>query len=479
MTDFTRRTLVGTGAAAGLLAASPALAQAAAPVRVRRNIATMAADDPDLAAYVRGMRAMRKRADLVSWGQQVFLHSGDWGQHGGWRFLPWHRAQLYWFEKLIAKFSDKPDFAMPYWDWQTTPVLPAVIADPKGPLWHRSRRRDLASVDFVKERSNSDFIDWARVFQDSFTTFVGRPDSAGSVETSGHGFVHVTVRGDMGDTSTAPRDPLFWLHHCNVDRVWATWQPAADRRGVRPDPAWLAERFDMFVDTNGDKAKPLTTADVLDSRALGYRYDADYPLAWFDEQPTKPPAGKTKREVASTHSFKVALADQPGARECLRIPLPPDITALLGSDKTGQTFQLTGSGEVRLKGEKHIGTAVKIAVRRLGGAEPAVVNMATIVPFVGGHHPPHAAMPGMAAEEPHEHGFGFAVGPQLFDATGFDGVQEVEVQAVVRWLPVPPPPPAADGSYDPSVPVEVPVLPDAPLITSLSLDLTLTEFRWV
>ncbi|MFD2884266.1 tyrosinase family protein [Pseudomonas lini] len=44
-----------------------------------------------------------------------------------------------------------------------------------------------------------------------------------------HNNVHVWVGGDMG-LSSSPNDPVFFLHHCNVDRLWAAWQakhPAA------------------------------------------------------------------------------------------------------------------------------------------------------------------------------------------------------------------------------------------------------------
>jgi hypothetical protein len=483
MAGFTRRLLLGTGAAA--LAGGSALAQGASgPLRVRRSIATMTPNDPDLAAYIRGMRAMRKRADLMSWGQQVFIHGHDWGQHGGWRFLPWHRTQLYWFEQMIARFSDKPDFAMPYWDWQSTPVLPAFVTDRTGPLYHRRRRGDLATVNFVRARAESNFHNWANLFQDDFDTFVGRLQTAGSVESSGHGFVHVTIDGDMGDTSTAPRDPIFWMHHCNIDRVWATWQPRAEARGVPMKSGWLDERFDNFLDPWGQMAPSKSTRDVIRTEPLGYRYDAPYPSVWFDEQPPKPPEGKTRREVVAVHDFTIALTDQPGAKDTLRIPLPPDIAAILASDRTGATYTLTGRGEVRMAGEKLTGTAVRIAVRRLGGTDPVLTTLATVIPFVGVHPAPaapppgaSAAMPGMTMSAPaiHEHGFAFAIGPQLFDATGFDGVQEVEVQASVAWLPANPPP-AADDGYAPPAP---PPLPEAPLITCLSLALSLTEYRWV
>lgn len=38
-----------------------------------------------------------------------------------------------------------------------------------------------------------------------------------------HNQVHVWVAGSMGP-GTSPNDPTFFLHHCNIDRIWAEWQ---------------------------------------------------------------------------------------------------------------------------------------------------------------------------------------------------------------------------------------------------------------
>ena len=51
------------------------------------------------------------------------------------------------------------------------------------------------------------------------------------LERNPHGRAHVSFRGYIFDIDTAARDPLFYLLHCNVDRLWAKWQ-------------WLRRRFD-------------------------------------------------------------------------------------------------------------------------------------------------------------------------------------------------------------------------------------------
>jgi tyrosinase len=53
----------------------------------------------------------------------------------------------------------------------------------------------------------------------------GRP---GVLEVSPHGGVHVAVGGWMSSFDTAARDPIFWLHHANIDRLWEAWLALGD-----------------------------------------------------------------------------------------------------------------------------------------------------------------------------------------------------------------------------------------------------------
>jgi tyrosinase len=44
------------------------------------------------------------------------------------------------------------------------------------------------------------------------------------MEGNPHGTAHTRFDGFISDIPTAARDPLFFLLHCNVDRLWAKWQ---------------------------------------------------------------------------------------------------------------------------------------------------------------------------------------------------------------------------------------------------------------
>ena len=97
------------------------------------------------------------------------------------------------------------------------------------------------------------------------------------MEAAPHNLVHrvMGLEGDLGAPETAARDPIFWLHHANVDRLWAKWtDPARGRIPPIDDEVWMTTKF-TFVDEDGQD-RVMTGAEVLDTQfQLGYRYDDD------------------------------------------------------------------------------------------------------------------------------------------------------------------------------------------------------------
>ncbi|RYZ59383.1 MAG: hypothetical protein EOP07_04185 [Proteobacteria bacterium] len=68
--------------------------------------------------------------------------------------------------------------------------------------------------------------------------------NVGRFEGTPHNGVHNTVGGIMANTTDSPRDPVFWLHHCNIDRVWTQWvtmHPEALKPFADPSPAEVAQ----------------------------------------------------------------------------------------------------------------------------------------------------------------------------------------------------------------------------------------------
>jgi hypothetical protein len=86
----------------------------------------------------------------------------------------------------------------------------------------------------------------------------------------------------MGNIPTSARDPIFWLHHANIDRLWTVWTKMGGGRKNPPPASTWAQRVFKF-DKAGQMTK--TAGEVVDSeKSLNYRYDDESPL------PAAPPA---------------------------------------------------------------------------------------------------------------------------------------------------------------------------------------------
>ena len=91
--------------------------------------------------------------------------------------------------------------------------------------------------------------------------------------------VHLWVGGDMGP-STSPNDPVFFLNHCNVDRIWAAWQRKNPTSPYLPDASESAELSGHRVDDLLSAPLPdaPTVREMLDVSSV-YTYDS------FDDIP--------------------------------------------------------------------------------------------------------------------------------------------------------------------------------------------------
>jgi tyrosinase len=87
-----------------------------------------------------------------------------------------------------------------------------------------------------------------------------------------HNRVHVWVGGDMLPSSS-PNDPVFYLNHCNVDRLWEAWLTQHGRSYVPPQSAPSTLRGHRINDQMDSLiSPPMRPAEVLDMRAI-YTYD--------------------------------------------------------------------------------------------------------------------------------------------------------------------------------------------------------------
>ena len=263
----------------GLLASRSLTVRAFPPTpNVRREVNSPAAL-ADLANYKKAVAVMklRQNEDPTSWEFQANIHY-NWCPHGNWFFLPWHRAYLLHFEQICRAACGDPTFNLPYWDWTKNPKLPVAFWGEGNTLMDSTRENQPA--DKIPEEFTGTSVMNVILGLDSFEDFgsyrasVQRPGNTvyGRLEGNPHNYVHGFIGGNMGNF-LSPRDPIFWLHHANVDRIWATWN---DKAHLNPtDTMYTNYVFKKnFYQVNGQVIPSIRSGDMSDQRSLGYIYDS-------------------------------------------------------------------------------------------------------------------------------------------------------------------------------------------------------------
>jgi tyrosinase len=229
------------GAGAPILTTFPMM------VRIRKNAEKLTTAERN--------RFLHALARLNNQGQGVFrsfraTHMDDTSReaHGRDGFMPWHRAFLLDLERELQRLD--PGVTLPYWRFDqpapklfsasflgaADPASGSVRFLPSNPLrlWSTDgqlgfRRRPLFDPRTSAARNPTGPVTAEGVTVNSSAHYGSlRP----IFEQQPHGRAHVSFQGLIQEIDTAAGDPLFYLLHCNVDRLWAKWQ-------------WFQKRFDM------------------------------------------------------------------------------------------------------------------------------------------------------------------------------------------------------------------------------------------
>jgi tyrosinase len=188
-------------------------------------------------------------------GMSWLVHTMNMGGRimRGKNFLCWHRRLLRLFEARLQQVN--PAVTVPYWNSIGDREIPAPLADPDlmselsvHRTWDPSQLADPSDLAAVQRYSGS-----FRGFQ-------------ALLEGAVHGGTHNAIGGDMAGPGS-PTDPLFWLHHAFIDKLWADWQlstpgknPPAMSELLRPDEIVAGVQFAIEID------------HVIDTAILGYAY---------------------------------------------------------------------------------------------------------------------------------------------------------------------------------------------------------------
>jgi tyrosinase len=313
-------------------------------IRTRKDVWKLDEWDPILLWYARAVADMQTRPlnDPTSWRYQAAIHDYDddtsndplWSpgdtlpsvaerkrfwkqcQHFSWFFLPWHRMYLAFFEQIVMaaveRLGGPADWALPYWNYSDTDntdarvLPPAFRAEtlPDGSSNALRVEQRVSGANAGNSLGSVNHVDLSFAFgEHSFIAVGGGPGfggprtdfnheegDAGAVEVVPHGAMHMGVGGSfppgwMSSFNTAPLDPIFWLHHCNIDRLWEVWL-RENSQHLNPDEAqWLTGVPFDFHDAGGAPVS-MTSSQVVDTSAapLFYVYEGvPAPL------PTPPP----------------------------------------------------------------------------------------------------------------------------------------------------------------------------------------------
>jgi len=270
---------------------------------------------------------MIQLATVPGFGGVVNFGHGGTGSYG---FLSWHRFFLWQFEKQLQSYV--AGVMLPYWDWtDPTTLLTDTFLGPDG-----APGITVSSGYFAPNRPGSggnptplpawwpatltgwnlhaDFGTWAGpLTRDVGGSLPSVNDLRAALATPGyrefqdilesgngllsgnqmHNGLHGYIGGHMGNPAASPFDPIFYLHHCNIDRLWTMWQldghattyPSLGASvGHGPTEAmypWVGATpgysniapFSTIVMPDVSAIGIVRNQDTLDYRAYGYTYD--------------------------------------------------------------------------------------------------------------------------------------------------------------------------------------------------------------
>jgi polyphenol oxidase len=264
--------------------------------------------------------------------------------HGGWFFFPWHRAFLYFHERILAKLIGDDTFALPYWDWdsqdrQTFPSIYSIPKDPSDCLFDVFRSAmsgsNIPNVvvgptimnKTMNAPNNKLFMGWQS----------GNTGQSGAMENQPHGPVHIwtgdttlqAANTDMGVLATAAQDPVFFAHHANIDRLWDVWLGLSSQHENYTSPTWLTNTW-QFYDENGVWTE-IAVSDVVDhTKSLRYEY----------QPPSKKPIWARRQLVSGATALafhpapELLMANAPSGIELGETPLTHSVALPAQTAKT-------------------------------------------------------------------------------------------------------------------------------------------------
>lgn len=316
-------------------------------MRVRREVRSLSSDERN--ALINAFLALKASG---RWDHHVHSHHAAMnatvlppepahpayrnGAHRGSAFLPWHREFLLQLESDLQAINSA--ITIPYWNW----TIDAALVDPKASeVWaddlmggdgDPANENRVSTGPFAYATGNWPIPDphGGPALQRQFATIVPTLPTADDVKLAMdevlfdtppfssspfvvgfrnriegwitqrgdsrvkhpgsqlHNRVHLWVGGSMVPM-TSPNDPVFFLHHCFIDKLWADWQQASEALWQQQGYPGSAPQYNPVSGgapghNLDDVLRPWSRKirDVLSTSALGYAYEASTNEALFE-----------------------------------------------------------------------------------------------------------------------------------------------------------------------------------------------------
>ncbi|MDI1266713.1 MAG: tyrosinase family protein [bacterium] len=400
MAELSRRHLVVGGlAGAGASLLPGVVTEAHAATFTRYNLASVKGQAM-LRKYAQAVKLMmaRPKSDPLSWTFQWYTHAvptnttkaaeiaaifgpspspnkalaqamwntcqGHFAAAGEPYFCPWHRAYVCAFEHIIRQVLNDPKFTLPYWNYTSAAsyAVPKEFRQQNDPLWgplfrpNRNPTSNAGQPIFAAGGSASDLSAGPAMAETQYLPSGAIQGFNQTLDFGLHGNVHVfTGNGQgMGSVPFAANDPIFWMHHCNIDRIWTSWNAAGHANPATA--AWLNKTF-TFAGPDGKGIK-VVVKDYTNTKKCDYDYDllipaplvaSAAPSAASSVAAAAAPAAPLT--VAKSQSGPVALGAAP-VRVNLQpaVPIPPAApgAAPAASPLSGRLSDLAGNRRIYL-----------------------------------------------------------------------------------------------------------------------------------
>lgn len=314
-----RRSVLRGAAAAvvGIAATSSFVAPAQSHAGARRSAVDSQPGEDSLLVYRKAVDVMRQRSrasgglDPRGWTYQALIHGivmripkdpfiqfvmfpntldtdpakqlamACWATcpHRSIDFLAWHRLYIFFFERIAREASGDPNFMLPYWNYSKSVAhaqLPVEFREAVGgsplnnSLYNYARDPIINGLFSAPAALPASDVALSALQEPNFEPSVSRPGFSAALENTPHDLVHGNLGGgddlgfpvgDMASTNTAGRDPIFWLHHANIDRLWESWLRAGgETTASYRDRPWYTRKW-TFIDETAAR-RDLSLADL-------------------------------------------------------------------------------------------------------------------------------------------------------------------------------------------------------------------------